>query len=371
MKLKVLQENLSKALSTTSRFVSNRAQLPVLSNVLLTADKSSFQVAATNLELSIVQTVGAKVEKKGEITAPSKTLTDLVNNLNPGAVNLTVAKEQIKIASDNFKSTVLGMNPSDFPDIPRKTGKNAFNLPGETFTEALAKVLFAASVDETRPVLTGVLLIFDKKNLFFVATDGFRLSQKKIPLKTSKKIKETMRFIIPKNALSEVTRLAEDDEDLVFSYKKGESQVIFEMENTILASRLIEGEFPDFEKIIPKDTKTKINVDRQDLIQAVKLSSVFARDSANVVKLKIEKDTVEFSAESSQSGSQNTKVDAKVEGKKGFEIAFNYKFLEELLNCVEGDSIVLKLNDANSPGVFTDPEDKEFLHLIMPVKLQS
>lgn len=376
MKLQVLQENLSKALSITSRFVNSRAQLPVLANVLMSAKKNKLTISSTNLEISISMGIGAKIEETGEITVPAKAITDLVVNLTPGTVELDVQKEKLRIKTPSFNSTLTGMNSSDFPSIPQSISGSVLRLPKEEVLDALSCVLFAASTDETRPVLTGVLLIFKGKELYLVATDGFRLSQKKVLLKTIKSSSKEQRIILPKNALSELSRLSNDEETINLSYKKGDSQVIFEVGNIILTSRTIEGEYPDFNKIIPKESNLKVNVDREEFLRAVKLASVFARDSANVVKMVVKKNEIELLAESSQAGSQETTVDAKVQGnvsgKNGrLTIAFNYRFLEDFLNAVKGEDVQIELIDANSPGVFTDPKNSDFLHLIMPVRMQD
>lgn len=377
MKLQVLQENLSRALSITSRFASTRAQLPVLSNVLLSAKKNKLLVSSTNLEISVSLSIGAKVEKGGEITIPAKVISDLVSNLKPGSVDLLSKKERLKISTSNFSSEIPGMNSSDFPAVPQDIGKGALGFPKENFQNALSQVLFAASIDETRPVLTGILFIFDKGKLVLVSTDGFRLSQKKLSLKVPRRVlaqlgpRGKQRLILPKSILSELSRLTNDDEDIKFLLREKESQVVFGISDAVLASRVIDGEFPDFEKIIPKELNYKINLDKEEFLRAIKLASVFARDSANVVKITVKKASLEVSAESSQSGSQETQVDAKVDGKEGLKIAFNYRFLEDFLNVVKGDEVQIELSSADSPGVFIDPKERDFLHLIMPVRIQA
>ena len=216
-----------------------------------------------------------------------------------------------------------------------------------------------------------MLMSFSKKELFLVATDGFRLSRKKIALSASQK---DLSLILPRTSLGEVSRLSGDGADVSFSFKKADNQAAFRIDRAVLATRILQGEFPDFNKIIPKSSNYTVRLDREDLVQSVKLASIFARESANVVKISILKDSVSISSESQHSGAQEGKIDAKVEGKLprgGFEINFNYRFLEEFLNSVETEEVQIKLNDANSPGIFLDPTDKSYLHLIMPVKLQS
>ncbi len=372
MKLQVLQENLSSALSITSRFASSRAQLPVLANVLLSAKKNKLIVASTNLEISVSLSVGAKVQKNGELTVPARVITDLVSNLKTGPMTLHAEKEQLKISSQNFTSTLTGMNSSDFPEIPHEAGRGAANFPKGDFINALEHVLFAASIDETRPVLTGVLFLFDNNVLTLVATDGFRLSKKKLKLKSAKNLRISNNLIMPKNSLSELSRLSGTEDSIGFSYKEGEGQVVFSVNDAILASRIIEGDYPDFEKIIPAEAGYKIRLDKEEFLRAVKLASVFARDAANVVTLKVESQGLTVFAESSQSGRQEAKVDAKIEGtKKALKIAFNFRFLEDFLNVVKSEEVQIELSSASAPGVFTDTKDSDFLHLIMPVRIQD
>jgi DNA polymerase-3 subunit beta len=368
MKVSVLQENLANALVNSSRFASSHAQLPVLGNTMLLAKKTKLLVISTNLETSIAISIGAQIEEEGELTVPAKIITELVVNLPSETLKLESDKEQLKISSTHFNSNILGMNASDFPSVPQSIGdKGSLNLPREVFLEGLSQVIFATSIDETRPILTGVLFIFEKDNLTMVATDGFRLSQKKISLKG---VDKSEQIVFPKNVLAEVSRLFPDEDLITFDFKKTERQVLFGSSDIVLSSRILEGEFPDFRRIIPKSTEIKIHVDREDLLRGVKLASVFARASANIIKFKINKGDIEISAESKTSGRQKTKIDAKVEGGE-LEIAFNYRFLEELLHSIKGEEIKIEFSNSNSPGVFTDPKDPNFLHLIMPVKVQS
>lgn len=374
MKLKILQENLNEAFHITSRFTSSHVQLPVLANVLLSARNNKLLVSATNLEMSVSITLGAQVEGEGEITVPSRIITDLVSNLPLGTISLESEKEQLIISGEEFKSNISGMNSSDYPSLPKEIGKTSLNLENKALIEGLSQVLFAVSTDETRPFLTGILFVFKGKEALIVATDGFRLSRKKITLDSN--IKEE-KIIIPKGILGELSRLLKS-ENVKFEYRKDDKQVVFAVDKMILASRVIEGEFPDFERIIPKTSNIKVFVDKEELLRAVKLASVFAREAANVVKIIIRKDAIELAAESQLSGSGENKVDAKVEFLEGdydddkkLSIAFNYRFLEDFVNSVTGEEVQIGLNDPNSPGVFTDPKDSNYLHLIMPVRIQS
>ncbi len=369
MKAGILQENLVKAVTAAARFASVRAQLPILSNILISAQKTKVFVSSTNLEISISTQIGAKVSEDGEICVPSRVIAELIGNLPRETINLESEKEQLKISASGFSSNVLGMNSTDFPKVPNSVNsEKAIVLPKEDFVKALSQVIFSASIDETRPVLTGVLFIWGKGDLTLVATDGFRLSQKKIKIQGAK---EGTRIILPKLILSEIQRTDEGDEILI-NVREKEKQAVFGIGNVILSSRLLEGEYPDFEKILPKSSSIKVLLDKEELLRAVKLASIFARDAANIVKIKLEGNSVKVFAESSASGSQETRVEAKIEGAgKDFEIAFNYRFLEEFLHSVTGEEIKMEFSTADKAGVFTDTSDSSYLHLIMPVKIQG
>jgi DNA polymerase-3 subunit beta len=370
MKLQVLQENLNKAVGVTARFADSRAQLPILGNVLISAKKSKVFVSSTNLEISACVRIGAKVENEGEISVPAKVISELVSNLPKDTIELESEKEQLKVVTQSFSSTILGMNSSDFPPVPNSINeKNTISLSEKNIAESLSKVIFSTSSDETRPILTGVLFILENGSLTLVATDGYRLSKKTILLKDYKGGKKSV--VIPKGILAEVERGFAGGDGVLFDLEETDKQVIFGLDDTILTSRLLEGEFPDFEKIIPKGSNIKITLDKEEFLRAVKLASIFARESANVVKVKALKDSIKVFAESGAAGSQETKVDAKIEkgGNEDFEIAFNFRFLEDFLHSVSGEEVLMEFTNSTSAGVFKDTLDQQFLHLIMPVKV--
>lgn len=369
MKLQILQDNLEKAVSTASRFASPKAQLPILGNILISTSKSKISISATNLEISVSVGAGAKIEEEGVISVPAKVMSELVSNLPKETVTLSAEKEQLKVSVGGFSSTVLGMDPTDFPKIPGSVSRDSSTpIPKRELIEALSQVSFSASTDETRPVLTGVLFIWEKETLTLVATDGFRLSKKVVSVKSSG---SGSRQILPKSILSEISRSTSGEgEEILFSLQEKDKQIIFGVGDTVLTSRLLEGDYPDFEKIIPKNTPIKILVDKEEFLRAVKLASIFARDAANVVKIKVLKESLKIVAESSQSGSQETKVDAKIEGATpDFEISFNFRFLDEFAHSVKGEEIKMEFSGTNAAGIFTDSSDSKYLHLIMPVRV--
>jgi DNA polymerase-3 subunit beta len=366
MKLTVLQEDLAKALNISSRFVSSRATLPVLSNILLQSERNKLYIVATNLEASVCLFLGSKGSDDGQICVPSKTFTELISSLPSGQISLESDGEKLRIASEGFSGSISGILGTEFPSVPRDIDQNCIKIPREAFFDALSKVLFAASNDETRPVLTGVLFIFDENNLTLVSSDGFRLSQKGISIKNSGGVR---RMILPKTTLLEISRASHEVGDtFLMQYKEDENQVIFGIGGAVVATRVIEGDFPSFEKVIPKQSDISIHVDKESLVRAIKIASIFARDLGNVVKLKFGESSLEILAESSKVGGQKTRIDAGVEGGV-LEISFNYRFIEEFLNVCGSEDVLIELTDSISPGVFKDTKDSGFLHLIMPVKI--
>ena len=368
MKLKVLQQDFSKDLSIASRFASPKAQLPVLGNILLRAKKNKLLIGATNLETSILISTGAQVEETGELTVPARTLTDIVSNLPKEHIDLESKEEKLKVSSPGHSLDVAGMLATDFPDIPQSVGDDSLEISTTTFVDSLSSVLFATSHDETRPVLTGVLVTIDEEGMLLVATDGFRLSRKKLEGKFGKK---KLQVIVPKSVLSELTRLVDDRETIDFSVSEKESLCIFGVGDSVLSSRLIQGDFPNYNKIIPTNSDVTISVDKEELKRGVKIASVFARDSANVVTFHVSKAGFSLKSQSDTSGEQQGVIDAKVDGdiKDEIVIGFNYKFVEDFLGSAIGDNVEMKFTDEDSAGVFLDVKQPDYLHLIMPVKL--
>lgn len=365
MQVQVLQEDLIKVISSSIHFINTRTTLPILGNFLLETQKTKLKIKATNLEMSISSSIGAKVEKEGSITVGAKTFSEIIANLNRGQITLNLENENLKITGENFSSSVPTTPPNDFPSIPEAIDESkSFSLSSSDLKKALSKVLFAASTDAARPVLNGVLFLSDEESLNLVSSDGFRLSKKKINIP-----QKLTRIIIPRSSLQEFIRQASDD-NLIFELKNEENQLIVKLGESFLSTRLIDGNFPDFEKIIPATSATKVNLDKNDLLKAVKLSSVFARESSDLIKIKVLESFIEIESEGAKTGSQKSKVEASITG-PGLEISFNYKFIEDFLNVVEGDTVEINLNDSTSPAIFIDPKDLTFLHLVMPVRIQN
>jgi len=372
MKAQILQEELNKGLSTVSRFVASRPQLPILANILLVVEKGKLRLSATNLDLGVNLWLGGKIDKEGLIAIPAREITEFVSYLNPGPLNLELDKNLLVISSATNKASFVGMNGKEFPKIPQLEKETAFPLPLEQLSQAVSQVGFAAAVDEARPVLEGIYWQLEGKNYQMVATDGYRLSLKKVDLKKAVVSgKKKTVFLIPARSLAEVVKLS-DGEAVQVGLTKDKNQVVFGFSQGQISSRLLEGEFPEYGKIIPKQTKTKVWLDKQDFLGGVKAASVFAREAANIVILDIDKKEVKIKADAPQMGENQSSVAAKVEGEP-IKTAFNFRFLLDFLNAVpqEENNLLFEFTEPLSPALFKFEGDNSWLHVIMPVRLED
>jgi DNA polymerase-3 subunit beta len=374
MELSLLQENLNLALQNVSRFVAAKAQLPILNNILFSTDQGRLKLSATNLEIGINYWLGAKITKEGSITIPAREITEFVSYLSPGKIDLELNQNNLlTLSSPKAESTFTTIPANDFPILPSINPETSFNLDLALLNETISQVALAAATDDTRPVLTAILCQFTADNLLLVATDGFRLSIKNIKLVNRLKLKtdhQLSTLLIPARSLIEVTKLARNAKTLTVGLTPDEHQVVFVLEDLELVSRLIEGEYPDYKRILPDSYKTKVFLNRDEFSQAIKIVSVFARESANVVKFNIKSSGVELSANAPQLGQNKATVEARVEGEP-LEIAFNFKFISDFLSVCQGQELVIELNENLTPGSFRDQSDPSFTHIIMPFRLQD
>ncbi len=375
MKVSILQENLAKGLNIISRFITSKTQLPILNNVLIKTDNGRLKLSATNLETGINFWLGAKVEKEGEICLPAKVLTEYISSLPPQKVNLELSGNSLKVDCEGYQANFLTSPTTEFPLIPSLGKKPEVSLGIKNLSLIINQVSFAASQDEGRPVLTGVLLRIKKGSLFLAATDGYRLSVKEIKeLKGVEKLAKSQgELLIPARALTEVSKILTEGEELSelgLTITSKNNQIIFSTPDVEIISRLIEGKFPDFEKIIPSKGKTQLTMETENLLQAVRTASIFAREAANIIKFVIKNNKLEISSNSPQLGENKIALEVKTEGSGG-EIAFNARYLMDFLNSIKSDLINLQMSDALSPGVFSPADDKSFLHVIMPIRIQE
>ncbi len=376
MKVTVLQENLSRGLSIVSRAVSPRSTLPVLANILIATDEGRLRLSATNLELGITAWIPAKVEDEGATTIPARTFADLVNAL-PGdqvLLNLDNETQTMNIRSGASINDIRGIDADEFPPLAPPDMDGVMQLNVVDFKEMIQQVAFAASTDEARPVLMGVLLTAVGDQITMASADGFRLSVRKATL--SAPLEEPINAIIPARALTELARIASDsNETISMLVPKGRGQVIFRVKDAELVSQLIDGAFPDYEQIIPRSHKSRTLVSTAALLKACKQAEIFAREGTNVARLDIkapasdmEPSEVEISAQSEETGSNETIVEATVDG-IGLLIAFNVKFLREVLEIIKTPNVAIETSAPNAPGVIRPVGDDDFTHVIMPMHL--
>jgi len=378
MKATVLQENLDWGFSIVSRIADSNTNLPILANILLEIQEGKIKLTATDLETGINVWVPAKKGKEGKFTVPGKDLTDFVSSLPSKVLEIEKKKEKIKVSTEGYNAVFNGLAAAEFPKVPnlrdgKKTEINKkFKLDALKFVKAVKKVCFAAAVDETRPVLTGVRIKIDNKKMQMVATDGFRLSLEEISLEEEI---EAPVLIVPARTLMEMVRIiesegVEEDDYLKAALTKEDNQIIFAFNNVELAARLIEGDFPEFQKIIPEKGESKAVVSKDELEKAVRSASIFARKSSNIIKLEFSKDFLEIKANSPEVGKNKVRISSELKGEEK-KIAFNYRFLADFLKNVQGDEVFIELSDPLKPGLFKMEEKTSFIHIIMPVRLQE
>ena len=375
MKVTVLQENLSHGISTVSRAVSPRSTLPVLANILVATDEGRLRLSATNLEMGITCWIGAKIEEEGSTTVPSRTFSDLVSTMpNPQvSLSLDTRTQTLNVRSGASTNDIKCIDAQEFPPLPVPDFESAIQINVADFKEMIQQVAFAASTDEARPVLMGVLVNVDKDTVTMAAADGFRLSVRKATL--SSPVAQSVSAIVPARALLELARVASDGEQMIqMVLPKGRGQVVFRVKDVELVSQLIDGTVPDYQQIIPRSYKSRTLVSTASLLKASKQAEIFAREGSNVVRLNIKNSgelqpgEVEISAHSEETGSNETIVEASVDGIP-LLIAFNVKFLREVLEVIKSPNVVIETSAANAPGVVRPVGDDHFLHVIMPMHL--
>lgn len=365
MKFNILQSDLWPVLSSVSRSCGARAQLPVLGNILLQAQGGKMKLSATNLEIGVVKCLKAEIEEEGEVTVPAKILVEVVSNLAGQKLEISSLNDQLTISSPNFSAVINGISASEFPSIPL-SGKEAIGLKPDILTDSLPKIAFASAAEEARPVLTGILTEIKDGKIQLVATDGYRLSYKESPIEE----KINFKTLIPKRGLEEVARLLTEEETEVvkISLSDDQNQIIFKFGDTQLSSRLIEGQFPAWEKVIPQSFKARIAVDRGELLKAVKLASIFSRNEANMVRVKNLPTKLVITSESREFGNQKTEVEAQSEG-EDLDIVFNSKFLQDVLSAIPSSQVTMELSGNLSAALIRPVGDDSLKYIIMPVNL--
>lgn len=375
MKVSVLQENLAAGLGIVSRAVSPRSTLPVLANVLVASDGGRLRLSATNLELGITCWIGAKIEEEGSTTVPARTFADLVSTLPNGQVDmdLAVRTQTLHVSSGASNTDIKCIDAQEFPPMPAPDLNGGIELNVSDLKDMIRQVVFAASHDDARPVLTGILVNIEGSRITMAAADGFRLSVRTAEI--SEPVSAPVTAIIPARALGELARIAGDgDENAKMLFPPGRGQVIFSMKDIELTSQLIEGNFPEYNQIIPTGHNTRTILSTDAFLKACKQAEIFAREGSHIARLNVtpgsdsQPGVVEISAQSEETGSSETVVDATIEGDSVL-IAFNVRYLREVLDVVGTPNVALETSAAAAPGVIRPLGEDDFLHVIMPMHL--
>jgi DNA polymerase-3 subunit beta len=362
------QENLAKGLGIVGRSVGVRTTLPVLNNILIKTEKGGLKLSATDLEVGISTWIGAKVDQDGAITVPAKLLVDYISNNRDKKIDLSLKELNLHLVSDHFKANIKGIDAQEFPLIPQVKKQAEIIVNAQDFSESISKTIISVALDESRPVLSGIYFHAKGNTLKMVSTDSYRLSEKKINL--DKKIENEVSFIVPGRPMGEVLRILNDNIDKIAIYP-GDNQVEFVMGETTLVSRLIDGNFPDYEQIIPTKTTTNVTVSASDFSGAIKMAQIFARESANNIKLKLKApNQILIAANSPHLGDNISEVTGEVAGQE-IEIAFNAKFILDVMSVLSSDKIKLDLSGDMAAGQIMGEKDSNFLYLIMPLRVDE
>ncbi len=362
MKISVKRENLLKGLQTVSRMVKQRATLPVLGNVLIASDKGRLKLASTDLEAAIVERIGAKIDEEGAITVPARTLLDYISTITDETLELISEGADISVKGARQHVTIKGISAEEFPIIPQVATDKKVVVPAEVLKSAILSVIVAAALDETRPVLSGILFRTIGTNLVMVATDSYRLAEKTIELGVASELD----VVIPQRTIGELSRILPSDKTEV-EISAGENQVQFRFAEIEFLSRQIDGAFPDYEQIIPKEFVHESIMNKNEFSEAIKMANIFAREGGGNIKIAASESGLVISAISSQTGDAESHVPASTKGSP-LVVAFNAKYILDSLSSITGEEVVFALSGALNPGMILDKEDGSFKYIVMPLR---
>lgn len=368
MKASITQENLNRALGLVGRIVSSRSSLPVLGNVLVATDKNRLKLSATNLEVGINYWIGGKIEQEGAVTIPARLFSEFVASLPSDTIDLEGDDAGLTIKTNHYKSHINGISADEFPLIPQIKTKPVLTIPAVDFRDALLQVVVAASLDESRPVLAGVYLYNEDKQLYMVATDSYRLAERVINLKTAPA--EKLDVIVPARTMQELTRILADAEADLEIYI-ADNQIMFEVGSVELTSRLIDGKFPPYKQIIPSKIETSIEINTSEFSRITKVASLFARENAGGVRLEIKKGgQVSITSTASQLGENTSTADCITLGEDG-EVSLNTRYLSDALAVIKSEEVEFAISgklNACTIRPISDKDKADYLHIIMPLR---
>jgi DNA polymerase-3 subunit beta len=362
MKLQVTQENLNRALSTVAKVANARNPLPILANVLIKTSQNRLSISATNLDIAITQYIGAKVSQEGSITVPARLMQDFVSSLPSGVIELNLDDTRLHITTDQYNSVINGIVADDFPVMPTIAEGTKWSVGGVLLKKALQQTVFAASNDESRPVLTGVLVHTTEGKLYMAATDSYRLAEK-----TLGSNKTNVNLLVPASAMQDLLRiLGENEEDVQITHD--EQQVRFQVGDIELVARLLEGKYPDYRKLIPQQFTVSAILKRSDFLNVTKVSSLFARESAGSVTVEVDdtKQLLSIRSIASQLGENTATAATKAEGNGS--ITLNSRYLLDALQALSGDEVTFGFNGKLEPTLLRDSAVTDYSHIIMPLK---
>lgn len=371
MKLTIAQDSLCTSLGVVGRLASGRSTLPVLANVLLQAtDEGLLRLSATDLELGVTCTVNCQVETPGAISVPARTLADLIATFprEPVCLNLNKPNLSLEVTSGSSKASLKGVSAEQFPPLPNHKESPCLQVPAGEFKAVVQRVVFAASSDQSRPILNGVLIVAEGRALTLAAADGFRLSESKIFLESP--VAEPKRCVVPARSMVELAHVATDTGYLTISLPAKCGQIVFRLPGIELVSQLIEGSFPDYQPIVPQKYTTRLTVSTALLLKASRQAEIFARQNGKMARLVVKPGQVEVIGQSEETGLTSSKVDASIEG-GNLEIGFNVLYLREALSAIRTPTVTLEATTSTSPGVFRPAGEEGFLHVLMPLHLSE
>lgn len=360
MKIECLQENLIDAVNVVEKITGKNASLPILSSIVIEANQNSLVLKSTNLDMGIEMVVPARIDEPGSVAVSGSVLSNFLSGVSGEKIKMEVKDSNLKISTSKNNTTIKVLPVDDFPVIPRVQG-DSFTLDGKQFVKGLKSVWYSASTSGVKPELSSVYIYCEEGYVVFAATDSFRLAEKKVKIKKSK---DFGSILVPFKNVSEIVRVIEKaDSDVQITLSK--NQISCEFESVYLVSRVIDGVFPDYRQIIPKESKTTIVVLKQDLIQALKISNIFS-DKFNQVHIRIEPTVFEITTKNNDIGDTSNQVEAVVEGEP-IEVNFNQKYITDCFQSIESDSLSLTFNGANKPVVIRSIPDTSFVYIVMPM----
>lgn len=376
MKLHVLSENLQKKIPFLNHAVSSKSQLSILLHFLIEAKRGVLTISSTDLEIGIKTIIPANIEEEGSVVVSARKFSDLINSLPQEKITLQTTETVLEVKGYRTKSVFQTTTKEEFPALYEELGEELVRLKNEELSECITPVSFAASIDSTRPELSGVLVQKEKTGFLLVATDGYRLSIKHFAHieKKDKKPEEDEELsekpiLVPARLFKEVLLMKEEGEVTIYvSYKN--NQIAFSQGDTVLVGRLIEAEFPNYQKIIPSDFESNSDFDVEEMEKAVKICSVFARESANIIKLTLQENKIVVSANAPSVGENTVETETKLIGEEN-EIAFNGRYLLDMLANVKAEEMTLQMTGPFNPGLFKIKGDESYIHIIMPIRVQG